>query len=159
MSTPTDLRAVPHGEQSVLADRRGLPWWGAVLLAFAMTGLGIVIDVVRVDTLTQLFLIFYAVGCVAAVLAVAHRHLFTAVVQPPLVLAITVPVVVRALGGGSTGGLRNAALELVLPLVNGFPTMALTSVATVVLGLLRLRLQRPGPSPAPAAQRDTPPRT
>lgn len=127
-------------------------------MAFLMTGTGIGIDLTRADTLTRLFLVFYAVGCVAAVLAVARRSIFTAMVQPPLILAVAVPLVVRVLGGGSTGGgLRNTVLELGLPLVNGFPTMAVTTVVTVVLGLVRMRVQRRAHPPTGSARRVPPP--
>ena len=117
----------------MVAARRGIPWWAAVLFAFVMTGIGIGIDLARGSTLTQVFLIFYAVGCVLAVLAVMRRGIFAAMVQPPLILALAVPVVVRALGTGSTGGLRNQIITLALPLVNGFPTMAVTTAVTVLL--------------------------
>jgi hypothetical protein len=133
---------VPLDERSVVAARRGIPWWAAVLLAFAATGLGIAIDLGRGDTLTRVFLAFYAVGCVVAVLAVMRRGIFAAMVQPPLILAIAVPVVVKLLGSGSTGGLRNEVITLALPLVNGFPTMAVTTAVTVGLGIVRLVVTR-----------------
>lgn len=148
-------RGVPLADRSVLASRRGLPWWGAVLGAFAMTGIGIAIDLTLGDTLTRIFLAFYALGCVAAVLAVAQRGIFAAMVQPPLILAIAVPLVVNALGTTAKGGLRDKVITLVLPLVNGFPTMALTTVATVALGIARIVIQRrayPSETPARAAQ-------
>lgn len=125
-----------------MPSRHGVPWWGAVLGAFAITGAGIAIDLTLGDTLTKIFLVFYAVGCVAAVLLVAHRGIFAAMVQPPLILAIAVPLVVHGLGTKSTGGLRNEVITLALPLVNGFPTMALTTVATVALGVTRIVMQR-----------------
>lgn len=132
-----------------------MPWWGAVLLAFLLTGAGIAIDLGRADTLTRLFLACYAVGCVSAVLAVARRSIFTAMVQPPLVLAVAVPLVVRLLGGGTSGGVRNTVLELGIPLVNGFPTMAVTTIVTLALGVARIRVQRPAQPPARAQRTRT----
>ena len=129
-------------DRSVVASKHGVPWWGAVLIAFAMTGIGIAIDLTVGTTLTRIFLIFYVLGCLTAVLAVAHRGLFAAMVQPPLILAVTVPVVVRALGTPGRGGIRDEVITLALPLVNGFPTMALTTVATVGLGIARIVIQR-----------------
>jgi hypothetical protein len=138
---------VPLDERSVVAARRGIPWWGAVLLAFAATGAGIAIDLGRGDTLTLVFLAFYAVGCVLAVLAVVRRGIFAAMVQPPLILAVAVPLVVKLLGSGTTGGLRNEVITLALPLVNGFPTMAVTTALTVGIGIVRLVVTRtPGRS-------------
>lgn len=138
---------VPLAERSVVAARRGVPWWAAVLFSFVMTGVGISIDLARGSTLTQVFLIFYAVGCVLAVLVVMRRGVFAAMVQPPLILAVAVPLVVRVLGTGSTGGLRNQIITLALPLVNGFPTMAVTTAVTVLLGTVRLVSTRPARAP------------
>lgn len=135
-------RSIPLADRSVVATKQGLPWWGAVLGAFAMTGTGIAIDLTVGTTLTPIFLAFYVVGCLAAVLAVAHRGLFAAMVQPPLILAVTVPLVVRALGTSTKGGMKDAVITLALPLVNGFPTMALTTLATVALGVARILIQR-----------------
>jgi len=121
-----------------------------VLGAFAMTGIGIAIDLGRGSTLTRIFLVFYVLGCLAAVLAVAHRGIFAAMVQPPLILAITVPLVVRALGTSTKGGVKDEVITLALPLVNGFPTMALTTLVTVGLGIARIVIQRrayPGGTP------------
>ncbi len=117
-----------------------------------MTGIGIAVDLTLGDTLTKIFLVFYAVGCIAAVLAVAHRGIFAAMVQPPLILALAVPLVVRALGTTSGGGVRDEVITMALPLVNGFPTMALTTLATFALGLARIVIQRR------AYPRDTPER-
>lgn len=133
---------VPLAERSVVAARRGIPWWAAVLLSFIVTGIGIGIDLARGSTLTSVFLIFYAVGCVVAVLAVMRRGIFAAMVQPPLVLAVALPLVARVMGSGSTGGLRNQIITLALPLVNGFPAMAVTTAVTVVLGIVRLAVTR-----------------
>ncbi|MGZ4556862.1 MAG: DUF6542 domain-containing protein [Mycobacteriaceae bacterium] len=135
-------RGVPLADRSVIASKRGVPWWAAVLGAFAMTGIGIAIDLTLGDTLTRIFLIFYAFGCVAAVLAVAHKGIFAVMVQPPLILAVAVPLVVNALGTPAKGGMRDKMITLALPLVNGFPTMALTTLATVLLGTARIVIQR-----------------
>lgn len=145
-------RRVPLADRSVVATKPGIPWWGAVLGAFAMTGIGIAVDLTLGDTLTKIFLVFYAFGCIAAVLAVAHRGIFAAMVQPPLILALAVPLVVRALGTTSGGGVRDEVITMALPLVNGFPTMALTTLATFALGLARIVIQRR------AYPRDTPER-
>lgn len=143
--TTTDRahHGVPPAQRSIVAARRGIPWWGAVLLAFAATGIGIAVDLSLGATLTRVFLAFYAAGCVAAVCTVMYRGLFAAMVQPPLVLAVAVPLVVQLMGSGSTGGLRSAAITLALPLVSGFPTMAFTTIATVLIGLGRIVHQRP----------------
>lgn len=134
---------LPLGDRSVIVTKRGVPWWVSVLGAFAVTGVGVAVDLALGDGLSWVFLVFYVVGCVGAVLAVAHRGLFAAMVQPPLILAVAVPVVVQAMGtptGG--GGLRDQVVTMALPLINGFPAMALTTLATLALGGARIAFQR-----------------
>lgn len=123
---------------------RGIPWWAAVLLALAFTGIGVFADLERVNRLGLIFQGCYFVGCVLAVLWVQRRGLFGPMVQPPLILALAVPGVVLAASGASTGdSLTAKALAVGTPLINGFPTMAITTGATVLIGLLRMASQRP----------------
>jgi len=79
-------------------------------------------------------------------------------VQPPLILALAVPGVVM-MGGGATGaGLTAKALAVGTPLINGFPTMAITTGVTVTIGCVRLLRQRPpASSRQPADQRPSVP--
>lgn len=163
----TQASGLPPSEWSALDHRRGVPWWGAVALAVGFAVLGVAIDLLRGDTLTRLFLVLYVLGCLAAVVAVRHRSLFTAVVQPPLVLAVAVPLVVLALGSNTDGSTRSKIIAMALPLVNGFPTMAFATLAVVAIGLVRTvrrrraraaHAGRPAPrGPAPR-RASTPPR-
>jgi hypothetical protein len=121
----------------------GVPSWAAVLLALGFTGVGVFVDLERIDRLGLIFQACYFVGCVLAVLWVQRRGLFGPMVQPPLILALAVPSVVLATSGGGTGGLTAKALAVGTPLINGFPTMAITSGATVLIGLVRIAQQRP----------------
>lgn len=138
---------------SAMRTVRGIPWWAAVLLALAFTGIGVFVDMERVNRLGVIFQGCYFAGCVVAVLWVQRRSLFGPIVQPPLILALTVPGVVLS-GGGVTGGggLTAKALAVGTPLINGFPTMAITTACTVIIGCVRLLRQRP---PAPLARRPT----
>jgi hypothetical protein len=133
---------------SALASVRGIPWWAAVLLAFAFTGIGVFVDLERINRLGLIFQVCYFLGCVLAVLWVQRRGLFGPMVQPPLILALAVPGVVFAgSGAGTGGGLTAKALAVGTPLINGFPTMAITTGLTVLIGVIRIARQRP---PAPA---------
>jgi len=128
---------------AALPTVRGIPWWAAIVLALAFTGIGVFVDMERINRLGILFQGCYFVGCVLAVLWVQREGLFGPMVQPPLILAAAVPTVVM-LGGGATGdGLTAKALAMGTPLINGFPTMAITTGLTVIIGCVRLRRERP----------------
>jgi hypothetical protein len=73
---------------------------------------------------------------------VQRRSMFGPIVQPPLVLAITVPMLVVFTQGVPTGGLSSMALGLGKPLIDGFPTMAVTTIFTVAIGVTRIFIQR-----------------
>jgi hypothetical protein len=81
------------------------------------------------------------IGCVAAVCLVRRRNLFGPIVQPPLVLVITVPLVVL-LAKSPGGGLSAKGLAVGTPLINAFPTMAIATGLAVVIGGIRLATQR-----------------
>ena len=76
---------MPADQQSVLPTVRGVPWWGAVLVAVVITAVGAGIDARSTDELGATFKFCFLVGCVAAALLVRRRALFTAAAQPPLV--------------------------------------------------------------------------
>jgi uncharacterized protein DUF6542 len=128
---------------SALNTVRGIPWWAAVVLALAFTAIGVFADMERINQLGIIFQGCYFVGCVLAVLWVQRRGLFGPMVQPPLILAVTVPGVVMMGGGAAGGGLTAKALAVGTPLINGFPTMAITTGVTVAVGCVRLLRQRP----------------
>jgi hypothetical protein len=123
---------------------RGIPWWAAVLLALAFTGFGVFIDMERINRLGFIFQACYFLGCVLAVLWVQRRGLFGPMVQPPLILALAVPGVVLATAGSGLGDSLSAkALAIGTPLINGFPTMAITTGLCLLIGLVRIMRQRP----------------
>ncbi|MGH3990185.1 MAG: DUF6542 domain-containing protein, partial [Pseudonocardiaceae bacterium] len=71
------------------------------------------------------------------------KGLFGPLVQPPLILAVAVPGVVLAIGSLPTGGgVVAAALTVGTPLINGFPTMAITTGVVLAIGVFRLVTQR-----------------
>lgn len=144
---------------SALGTARGVPSWAAVLVALTFTGLGVFVDLERAGRLGLVFKGCYFLGCVLAVLWVQRRALFGPMVAPPLILAVAVPGVVLAGSSAANGagdGLTGKALAIGTPLVNGFPTMAITTAVTVLVGLLRVARQRAPRQPrvqtrAPAA--------
>jgi hypothetical protein len=175
-----ELDAVRWNDRALFGSFRGLPWWAAVLITFVLAIVGTYIDVTSAaKTVGWVFAITFFVGAVGAVVFVERRSMFGPVVQPPLVLAIVVPLIVVFTSGLPSGGLAAAGLSLGKPLIDGFPAMAITTLCTVLIGILRVttqkdpnrltrdekrELKRRDPSddrprrPAPAASEDDRPR-
>ncbi|MBF6252617.1 DUF6542 domain-containing protein [Nocardia farcinica] len=130
---------VPALQRSILPTVPGVPAWSAVLIAIGCTLLGFLLDA-RGDAvdLTSTFAVLYVVGCVAAVLAVRMRGLFTTLVLPPLLLFVAVPLAYQQLSGGGSTGLKDILLNLAIPLVNRFPTMMLATVLVLLIGGYRI---------------------
>ena len=84
-----------------------------------------------------IFAAFYALGCIGAVLAVRHSGIFTAVIQPPLLLFVAVPLAYFLFHGSSFNGLKDLAITCGYPLIERFPLMLFTSAAVLLIGLGR----------------------
>jgi hypothetical protein len=139
----------------------GLPWWAAILLPLVTTAAGAYVDLTFNRGLGLPFQAAYAGGCVLAVLLVRRRNLFGPMVQPPLILLFAAsPVALLLTGSGLSFGsqLVSQALAFSVPLVNNFVWQAGVTIATVVIGLIRLILTRKRPpAPEPVAEPDTEP--
>ena len=130
----------PVGERSLLTSVLGIPPLAAVGLAFGFTALGVFVDLQRIGTVGAVFDVLYFSGCVLAMTWVRRRDLFAPIVQPPLLLAVAVPAI--ALLGDGAGESGQTLLAVGAPLVNSFPTMAITSAVVLALGVVRLVVQR-----------------
>ena len=130
----------PIGERSLLTSVLGIPPLAAVGLAFGFTALGVFVDLQRIGTVGAVFQVLYFAGCVLAMTWVRRRNLFAPLVQPPLLLAVAVPAI--ALLGSGAGDAGTTLLAVGAPLVNSFPTMAVTSAVVLALGVVRLVVQR-----------------
>jgi hypothetical protein len=126
---PADASAVP--------TVRGLHSWGAVLVAVVFTGIGVVVELngTSAQSVGWPLRILFVAGVVLAALAVRRGAIFTAMVQPPLVLAAA--IVVGGLLDGSGGGLLNTGLDV----VRAFPLMVVGTAAAVVIGVIRMVAQ------------------
>jgi hypothetical protein len=135
--------AVRWNDRAMFGSFRGLPWWAAVAIAFVVAIVGTFVDVNSAEqTVGLVFAITFFVGCVGAVVFVERRSMFGPIVQPPLILAIVVPLLVMITQGMPTGGLASIGLKLGKPLIDGFPAMALTTAFTVILGIVRVMTQK-----------------
>ncbi|MEU4765527.1 DUF6542 domain-containing protein [Actinosynnema sp. NPDC023794] len=144
-SEPEDdeFAAVRWNDRAMFGSFRGLPWWAAVLIAFVVAIVGTFVDVSSATkTVGWVFAITFFVGCVGAVVFVERRSMFGPIVQPPLVLAIVVPILVMLTQGMPGGGLATIGLALGKPLIDGFPAMAITTACTVIIGIVRVTTQK-----------------
>lgn len=144
----------PVADRSAVASVLGVPPLVAVAIAAALTGVGVLVDLLRLGTLGAIFTICYLGGCVLAVAWVRRSGLFWPVVSPPLLLAVAVPVVVLLSGDPRPGtGISERLLTIGAPLVNSFPTMAWTTGAVLSIGVARMLLQRPAVEAARPAEK------
>lgn len=151
MTATRDRRSDPEqnaepawDERSIFGQSRGLPWWGAVLIAFGLAAIAAAFDMQRQDTLGKVYQGAYLVGCVAAICLVRRRSLFGPLVQPPLVFAVTAvaAIVLLAPDKGGDGGVKSLIFTVAFPLTSNFPTMAVTTGITVAIGVYRLWRER-----------------
>ncbi|HEX8865574.1 MAG TPA: DUF6542 domain-containing protein [Lentzea sp.] len=137
-----DYDAVPWNYRAIFGSFKGIPWWAAILSALVPAFIGAFIDINSSKTVGWTFNAVFFLGALAGILLVQRRSLFAPMVQPPLILAATVPTLVLLTGGVSKGGLSAMALGLGKPLIDSFPVMAVTTAVTVVLGIVRIATQK-----------------
>ncbi|KXP03890.1 DUF6542 domain-containing protein [Tsukamurella pseudospumae] len=141
---------VPVDERSVLATVPGLPWWGAVLTLLVFTGVGAV--AAGEYTGSNAGVLAMAVGAIVAVLAVRNRALFTAIVQPPLVIATAIPVY-KWFSLPSPRSTSKILTDVLFPLISLFPWMFWISVVVIAIGGARFMLYRRLTATARSVQR------
>lgn len=134
----------------------GVPWWGAVLIAVIATTIGFAFDAGSSNKdLGSVFAVLYAVGCVTAVLAVRQSSIFTAVIQPPLILFVAVPSAYFLFHGAAFTGIKDTLINFGYPLIERFPLMLFTSAGVLLIGLVRWYFAMSNRSTAPADPADT----
>ncbi|MBF6330926.1 DUF6542 domain-containing protein [Nocardia transvalensis] len=153
-ATQRDRSEVPASHRSIMPTVPGVPAGAAVLIAVACTFIGFFIDAGNSGKeLTHVFAACYILGCVLAALVVRYRGLFTAMVTPPLLLFVSVPLAYQQLIGRSSTSVKDILLNLAIPLVNRFPTMAVATVLVLIIGGIRVVLHRREPGSGPAGAR------
>ena len=129
----------------IAADQRsahpgiaGVSPWVAVLIAVSATLAGFAFEAgAGNQELGFLFAACYALGCIVAVLAVRQNGIFTAVIQPPLLLFVAVPLAYFLFHGSSFAGLKDVLITCGYPLIERFPLMLFTSAAVLLIGMAR----------------------
>ena len=116
----------------------GVPWWGAVLIAATLTAIGFAYDAGSgAKELSAVFAGTYIVGCILAVLAVRQAGIFTAVIQPPLLLFACVPTAYFLFTGSQLSNLKDTLINCAYPLIERFPLMFFTSAVVLLIGMAR----------------------
>jgi hypothetical protein len=129
-----------------------VPWWAAVVVAVTGVAVGFAFDAGSGKELTTFFAALYVAACVAAVLAVRQSGIFTAVIQPPLILFGAVPGAYFLFHGAKFTGIKDLLINCGYPLIERFPLMLFTSAGVLLLGLIRWSLGRFGSAAAEAAE-------
>jgi hypothetical protein len=128
---------VTADHRSIVPNIPGVPWWAAVVLAVTGTAAGFAFDAGSGKELTTVFSALYVAGCVAAVLAVRQSGVFTAVIQPPLILFCAVPGAYWLFHGAKFTGLKDLLINCGYPLIERFPLMLFTSAGVLAIGTIR----------------------
>ncbi|CAM3299723.1 DUF6542 domain-containing protein [Tsukamurella hominis] len=136
----------------MLATVPGLPWWGAVLTMLVFTAAGALASGEFAGA--NAGVLAMAVGAVVAVLAVRNRALFTAMVQPPLIIATAIPLY-RWFSLPSPRKTSQILTDVLFPMISLFPWMFWTTVIVLVIGGARLLQYRSLTATARSAQRSS----
>jgi ABC-type antimicrobial peptide transport system permease subunit len=123
----------------VAGSRRGLTVFAAALVVLVIGVLGAIINIAFSGGLGSVFVVFFAIGCVAAVSQVHTDDLFGAVVTPPLVYGvITVAVgVLHPSSGDAAKTTRDQIVNVGLELVLSAPALIIGFLLVVVIGVIR----------------------
>lgn len=132
--------AVAADHRSIISNISGVPWWAAVVVAVTCTAAGFAFDAGSGKELTTVFSALYVAGCVVAVLVVRQSGVFTAVIQPPLILFCAVPGAYWLFHGAKFTGLKDLLINCGYPLIERFPLMVVTSGAVLIIGIIRWML-------------------
>lgn len=109
-----------------------------MLIAVTLTAIGFAYDAGSgAKELSGVFAATYVLGCLFAALAVRQSGIFTAVIQPPLILFGAVPTAYFLFHGAQLGGIKDLAINCGYPLIERFPLMFFTSAAVLLIGMGR----------------------
>ena len=109
-----------------------------MLLAVTFAAVGFAFDAGSGNKeLSFVFAASYALGSIVAVLAVRQSGIFTAVIQPPLILFVAVPTSYFLFHGAHFAGIKDTLINFGYPLIERFPLMFFTSAVVLLIGMAR----------------------
>jgi len=109
-----------------------------VILAATASAVGFAYDAGTGDkALSIVFTVCYVAGCLLAVLAVRQSGVFSAVIQPPLILFFAVPTAYFVFHGSKITGIKDTLINCGYPLIERFPLMFFTSAVVLLVGMGR----------------------
>jgi hypothetical protein len=123
-----------------------------VVVAVTGCAVGFAFDAGSGKELTMVFAALYVAGCAAAVLAVRQAGIFTAVIQPPLILFCAVPGAYFLFHGAKFTGVKDLVINCGYPLIERFPLMLFTSAGVLLVGVVRWYLGKFHPGEAEVAE-------
>ncbi len=133
-------------DSSVILSLRGVPSWAAVLIALVIGAAGMLLGHSGGQyTVGWVFGGIFTLGVALATLAVRRGSLFTAMVQPPILLTLLVFGTFRLFGGQGT-------IFSASKIVTSFPIMAVATGVALLLGLVRIIAQ---PTRTPGSRYDS----
>jgi hypothetical protein len=145
MSAPRPPSSRPTlANASAIRTVAGIPSWGAVLVALVLTALGATVDGLASGTPGWGFRVGFVAGVALAAVLVRRASIFTALVQPPLVMVVVIFIALRLMAS------ERMTITLI-KVVNTFPTMVVGTAVAVVLCVIRIfaqPLRRTAPDPA-----------
>jgi hypothetical protein len=141
---------VPVDERSVLATVPGAPWWAVIAILTAFTIVGAL--TAGANAGSQMGIASIGVG------AARNRALFTAMVQPPLLIFAAVPLH-GWLGLPDKSNTSRIVFDVIKPLIDLFPWMFWITAVTCVIGIARLVLYRRATAAARTAAKGRPAQT
>ena len=124
----------PRENASVLGSLPGVPWWVAVVIAVLGAALGFGIDLEVNSKVGVIAWVLTILGVLIVALLIRRHAIFTAMVQPPL-------VVVFGLIIGYLIALNGSVLNLGLKLVSAFPLMLVATAVGLIIGMVRIIAQ------------------
>jgi len=109
-----------------------------VLIAATLMAVGFAYDAGSgAKELTSVFAGTYVVGCILAVIAVRQSGVFTAVIQPPLLLFGAVPTAYFVFTDSTLSNFKDMLINCAYPLIERFPLMFFTSAVVLLIGMAR----------------------
>lgn len=112
----------------------GIPWWGALLVAVGGAWIAVI---ATHGVFERDFTLICGIGALLAIAAVKNRSLFTAAVQPALVMFVVACTYLFFGPNNASFDRDSIVIEVAVPFVGQFPAMFWIAVISVIAALIR----------------------